>query len=134
LDLYHVVHEDDMELKQQIEDWRKQTGLSTLQLGDKTEIEYAMNVQGSDLTTLSPVQMDEVMSVLANYLLYLAHEMGVLFARVKYLEAAGPKRLLYGERAKLNIVKPVHDAIKVKIDLLKKIYDRKVRDATGNRG
>ena len=126
-----------MELKKEIEDWRKQLGLNTLDLGDKTEIEFAMNVRGADLTALSIVQVDEVMSILANYLLYLAHEMGILFARVKYLESAGPKRHLYGERAKLNIIKPVHDAIKVKIDLLKKIYDRRVKEAqnaTGNRG
>ena len=123
-----------MEVKQQIEDWRKQVGLSTLELGDKDEITYAMNVQGAELTALSPVQMDEVMSVLANYLLFLAHEMGTLFARVKYLESAGPKSRLLGERAKLNIIKPVHDAIKVKIDLLKKIYDRKVKDASSSRG
>lgn len=121
-----------MELRDQIDNWRKQIGLSTLQLGDKTEIEYAMNICGPDLTAISIVQMDEVMSVLANYLLFLAHEMGTLFARVRYLESAGPKRLLYEQRAKLNIVKPVHDAIKVKIDLLKKIYDRRVRDASSS--
>jgi hypothetical protein len=118
-----------MELKEEIEDWQKQVGISTLVIGDKEVIEYSMNIQGEGLSQLTIVQLDEVMSVLANYFLYLAYQMGTLFARVKYLESAGPKSRLYAERAKLNIVKPVHDAIKVKIDLLKKIYDRRVKEA-----
>lgn len=116
-------------MKNEIENWKKNAGLSTIEMGDKTEIEYAMGICGTELTTLSPVQMDEVMSNLANYYLFVAHEMGVIFARVRYLEANGPRGLLNLERAKLHIIKPVHDAIKVKIDLLKKIYDRKVQEA-----
>ncbi len=123
-----------MDTRTQIENWRKQTGLSTIEMGDKSEVEYAMGICGTALTTLSPVQMDEVMSNLANYLLFMAHEMGVIFARVRYLEAVGPRDKLVVERAKLNIIKPVHDAIKVKIDLLKKIYDRKVREHVASSG
>lgn len=118
-----------MDTKEQIENWRKEAGLNTIEMGDKSEIEYAMTIYGSDLTQLSAVQMDEVMSTLANYLIYVAHEMGTIFARVRYLESTrGPASSLNTERAKLNIIKPVHDAIKVKIDLLKKIYDRKVKE------
>lgn len=125
-----------MEVKNEIIRWQKEIGLSTLELGPKGEIEYAMNIHGGDLSELSIVQMDEVMSILANYLLFIAHQMGLIYARVKYLESRGPKGKLLIERAKLNIIKPVHDAIKVKIDLLKKIYDRRVKEnlyATGNR-
>lgn len=122
-----------MEIKEKIDKWRKEVGLTFIGLGDKELISYAMNVQGSDLANLTLVQMDEVMSILANYLLFLAHEMGVLFARVKYLESIRSMNLLYAERAKLNIIKPVHDAIRVKIDLMKKIYDRKVKDASSSR-
>lgn len=116
-------------MKDEIERWKTATGLSSISMGDKDCIQYAMDVEGVELTTLNVIQLDEVLSILANYHIFLASEMGTLFARVKYLEANGPSGDLNLQRAKLNMVKPVHDAIKVKIDVLKKIYDRHVREA-----
>lgn len=37
------------------------------------------------------------------------------------------------ERAKLNILKPAVEALKVKIETLKKIYDRKIRELTSKK-
>lgn len=121
-------------LKDDIDNWKKQVGLSTLSLGDGGEVEYALSIKGSGITLLSITQLDEVMTILANYLIFLAHEMGVLYARVKYLENSKNRELLQSERIKYNIIRPVHDAIKVKIDLLKKIYDRKMRENVGSSG
>ena len=81
-------------------------------------------------------RVDEAMLILASYRLTLASQMGLCFARVKVLEATGPRDALLTQRAKLNIIKPWHDAIEAKISVLKKVHDRKVKEGgyvTGSR-
>ena len=116
-----------MDLKQAIDKWLKDTGIDQLQPYDTGEIAFAVNA-GKDLSGMTAADVDKVMIVLANYRLTLAYKMGVCFARVKVLEATGPRDALIEQRAKLNIIKPWHDAIEAKITVLKKIHDRKVRE------
>ena len=69
------------------------------------------------------------MLILANYRLTISHLMGLCFARVKYFESTSASRDdLMAQRAKLNIIKPWHDAIEGKIAVVKKVHDRKVRE------
>ena len=116
-----------MDLKQEIKKWLTETGIDQLQPYDTGEIGYAINV-GKALSSMEAAKVDEVMIILANYRLTLAHKMGLCFARVKALECTGPQSELLAQRAKLNIVKPWHDAIEAKIAVLKKVHDRKVRE------
>ena len=116
-----------MELKQEIKQWLKETGIDQLQPYDTGEISFAINA-GKKLSSMEAAQVDEVMLILANYRLTLAYKMGVCFARVKALECTGPRDSLIEQRAKLNIIKPWHDAIEAKIAVLKKVHDRKVRE------
>jgi hypothetical protein len=116
-----------MKLKQEIEKWLKETGIDQLQPYDTGEIGHAINA-GKDLSSMEASEVDEVMIVLANYRLTLAYKMGLCFARVKALECTGPRDELIAQRAKLNIIKPWHDAIEAKMAVLKKIHDRKVRE------
>ena len=126
-----------MNLKQEIDQWLKSTGIDRLQPYDTGEIDFAINA-GKQLSSMEAAKVDEVMLVLSNYRLNLSFQMGLCFARVKALEVTGPRDELIAQRAKLNIVKPWHDAIEAKISVLKKVHDRKVREgggyATGSRG
>jgi hypothetical protein len=123
-----------MDLKQEIDKWLKDTGIDRLQPYDTGEIDFAINA-GKQLSSMEAAKVDEVMLILANYRIHLAFQMGLCFARVKALEATGPREELVAQRAKLNIIKPWHDAIEAKITVLKKVHDRKVRGggyATGS--
>ena len=123
-----------MELKEHIEKWLKETGIDQLQPYDTGEIAWALNV-GKELVSLDAKTIDEAMIILANYRITLAFKMGLCFARVKTLEAQGPRDQLLQQRAQLNIIKPFHDAVEAKIAVLKKIHDRKVKsNATSSRG
>jgi hypothetical protein len=115
-----------MQLKQEIDQWLKETGIDNLQPYDTGEITWAINI-GKRLSEMEASQVDEAMLILSNYRLTLAYKMGICFARVKILESSGPRDVLLAQRAKLNIIKPWHDAIEAKIAVLKKVHDRKVR-------
>jgi len=118
-----------MSLKEEIDKWLKQTGIDQLQPYDTAEIAFAINA-GKNLASMEVCEVDEVMLILSNYRLMLAYQMGVCFARVKTLESAvGQREQLVEQRAKLNIIKPWHDAIEAKIAVVKKVHDRKIREA-----
>ena len=116
-----------MDLKQEIEEWRKKIGLDKLAYGDTGEIEWALNV--ADFSELEPEKIESAMLILSNLRFTVAYQMGLAFARVKYFEANGVRDSLTEWRAKLNIIKPYHDAIEAKVAVLKKIYDRRIREA-----
>lgn len=120
--------EDQMDLKEQIEKWLKETGIDKLQPYDTGELDWAINV-GRELSTLEIEKIEAAMLILSNYRLTVAHLMGMCFARVKYFETKRDNASLLAQRAKLNIIKPWHDAVEAKIAVLKKIHDRRVREA-----
>ena len=119
-----------MDLKEEIENWKKKVGLDQLTYGDTGEIAWALNV-GKELTITGsqPEAIEAAMLILSNLRFTVSYQMGLAFARVKYFEANGPRESLTVWRAKLNIVKPYHDAIEAKVAVLKKIYDRRVKEA-----
>jgi len=123
-----------MTLKEEIDKWLKEIGIDQLEPYDTGEIRWAINA-GKELLAMDPAKIDETIIILSNYRLTLAYKMGSCFARVKTLESIGPRELLLEQRAKLNIIKPWHDAIEAKIAALKKIHDRKSREdyATSSR-
>jgi hypothetical protein len=81
---------------------------------------------GGELADANPRDIDEVVIVLTNYHFFLSSEMGRIYAA---LIATNSEMM----RAKLNMIKPVVEAVKVKIDALKKIYDRKIRELQNNK-
>lgn len=122
-----------MELREQIKKWLEETGVDKLHPYDTGEIDWALNI-GKSLVNDTVQSVESAMLILANYRLTVAHMMGMCFARVKYFESVGNRTELITQRAKLNIIKPWHDAIESKIAILKKIHDRKVREATNATG
>jgi len=117
-----------MDMKKEVDAWLEKIGIDQLRPYDTGEISWALNL-GGDIKNLEAALIDAAMLILANYRLNVAHQMGMCFARVKYLEERGPRDALSTERAKLNIIKPWHDALEAKIAVMKKIYDRKIRES-----
>jgi hypothetical protein len=106
--------------RDKIVSWRKSTFLDKIHSPGVDQLELVMST--SDFSSMEASEMSIVIETLANWHLFLASEMGRAFAAVQW---NGDSLA----RAKLNMVKPVHDATKVKIDALKKIYDYKVKTA-----
>lgn len=117
-----------MDLKQEIETWKKKVGLDQLGFADTGEIAWALNI-GTELSKLEPERIEDAMLILSNLRFTVSYQMGMAFAYLKYFESNGPHNMVGIWRAKLNIVKPYHDAIEAKVAVLKKIYDRRVREA-----
>lgn len=122
------------ELGIKIETWRGKVGFKFAQRPETDPIEEAMNLTGRVVSHMTIDELGECLVTLDGYYTYLNAEMGKIFSRVQFNRDAV-------ERIKLNQIKPFTEAVKVKIDLYKKIYDRKVReakwrayDATSNRG
>lgn len=122
------------ELGQKIKEWRGKVGFKFARRPDTDPIEEAMSLTGSEISSMELDKLGEHLVTLDGYYTYLNAEMGKIFSRVQFSRDAV-------ERIKLNQIKPFTEAVKVKIDLYKKIYDRKVReakwrayDATSNRG
>ena len=122
------------QMKEKMSAWRDGVGFQFISMPEKDPIMLAMNLTGDQITQMSPDELGSHLVTLDGYYTYLSAEMGKIFAVVQFCGDSF-------ERAKLNQVKPLQEAVKVKIDLYKKIYDRKVRetkwrpsDDTGSRG
>jgi hypothetical protein len=107
------------EVSEEISQWRDKTGLSFITKPAGDPIKFALNIQDS-INSISLDELGSAINVLASWHLYLASEMGIIYARVNY---SGNKI----EKSKLNMVKPVHDAVKTQIDALKKVYDKRIK-------
>ena len=116
-----------MELKDEIAKWRKKVGLDQLLPYDTGEVQWALNI-GKSINYEEVGKVGEVMMILSNLRFTVAEQMGMVFARVRYLETHGRGDELSVQRAKLNIIKPFHDAIDAKVAVVKKIYDFKVKE------
>lgn len=109
-----------MDIMTEIKNWRGSTLIDQIESPKSDQLVLLMG--RTDSRKLSIPELGYIIETLANYHLFLAAEMGRIYARVQY---NGDKI----ERAKLNMIKPVHDSVKVKIDVLKKIFDSKVKEA-----
>lgn len=108
-------------------------GITRLRTYDTGDIEWAINI-GKELGEMEPNETDKALLILSNYRFFVAHQLGLCLARIRYLETVGPRNQLANERAKYSIAKPWLEAIDNKIAVLKKILDRRTRNATSNRG
>lgn len=105
--------------KNQFNNWKKQWGLDLIMSPTEDLLQKYLD------PTINPELLDiqelgQMMSVLSNFHFSLASEMGRKFASVRWKEHKA-------DRAKLNMIKPIHDSLDLRISVLKKIYDRKVR-------
>lgn len=108
-----------MDTQKKIEEWRRSTYMDEISCPGEDQLKLA--IEANNVASMEIEELGVVIETLANYHLYLAKEMGRIYARVQW---NGDRT----ERAKLNMIKPVHDATKVKLDALKKIFESKVRE------
>ncbi len=110
------------DLREKISKWRDGVGFQFISRPSEDPIKAAMTLEGWLIKTMDIDDLGEHLVTLDSYYTYLSAEMGAIFSRVQYSQDRE-------ERVKLNQIKPLQEAVKVKIDLYKKIYDRKVREA-----
>lgn len=122
-----ILYGGTVDLKQEIDAWKKKIGLDKLKYSDTGEVDWALNI-GRELSSMEPEKIEAAMLILSNLRFTVAYQMGVAYAYVKYYEANGPHASINEWRIKLNIIKPYHDAIEAKVAVLKKIYDRRIRE------
>ena len=109
------------DLGNKISSWRSTVGLNYVSRPENTTIKNAITLSGAQVRQMGLDDFGEHLIVLESYYTYLSAHMGQIFSRVQYTGDSI-------ERIKLNQIKPFVEAIKVKIDLYKKIYDRKVSE------
>ena len=102
-------------------DWKKQWGLDLINSPTDDRLKSAFDADRTP-STMSLNELGDYMFVLSTQHLSLAAEMGRNFAAVKWNERDRVSR------AKLNMLKPIHDSLDLHITVLKKLYDRKVRE------
>ena len=107
----------------EVKKWRAETGLTFITSPENDAIEQAVKLSGAGFASLAPREQDEILSVLSSWHFFLSAEMGRIYARVVATSSGT-------DRAKLNMIKPAAEALKVKVDTLKKIYDRRIRELT----
>jgi hypothetical protein len=113
-----VVKKEDVE---KIREWRTEIGLTFIQSPTDDVIKEAIHQSGHNFASLIPRMQDEILAVLSSWYFFLSAEQGRIYANVIATSSET-------ERAKLNMLKPVVDALKVKIDAIKKIYDRRIKE------
>ena len=107
------------EIGGKISNWRNTVGLEFISRPEDNPIIESMSLTGTQIRIMDLDELGEHLVVLDSYYTYLNAQMGQIFSRVQYTGDIF-------ERIKLNQIKPFTEALKVKIDLYKKIYDRKV--------
>jgi hypothetical protein len=111
---------------ERIRKWREETGLSFISEQNDDAVKLAIAKSGGEFARLHPKEQDEVLCILSSWYFYLSAEMGRIYANVVLTQSTN-------EKTKLNMLKPVVEALKVKIETLKKIYDRRIRELANPR-
>lgn len=106
-------------------EWKKQWGLVLITNPNGDRLQKALDATNKP-SEMTLDELGDCMFVLSSQHLSLAAEMGRNFAAVKW----NGNRV---SRAKLNMLKPIHDSLDLHITVLKKLYDRKVREDMRNK-
>ena len=106
-------------IREKMDKWSAQYALVFNKLPEEDRLKWALN-PNLKASTLELDELGELMFVLSSYHFSLAAEMGRVYARMRYDNND------HVSRAKLNIIKPQHDSLEVKISVVKKLFDRKV--------
>ena len=106
-------------IREEIAKWSSKFALFLATEPETDKLEWALN---GNLNTheLSLDELGQLMFILSSHHSTLAAEMGRVYARMRYDSSDSVSRV------KLNIIKPQHDALDLKITVIKKLFDRKV--------
>lgn len=100
--------------------WKNRWGLALIKDVNADRLEWALN-NTQKASELSLDELGDLMFVLASHHVSLSAEMGRNFAAMKW----NGNNV---DRAKLNMIKPIVESIELKITVLKKLFDRRVRE------
>jgi hypothetical protein len=148
-------------MKEELETWRRTTGLEYLAKPEEDMLKNALEMSPKKIVDLDLRDLDALLIILANYHVYLSAQLGVISAKVSFLEdqllrVVGPVASKYSagsaverraiaiqradesvkkmdgqlstEKIKLEMLRPVCDAVRTKIDTMRRIYDRRARE------
>lgn len=148
-------------MKEELENWRKTTGLDFLAKPEEDVLKNALELTPKQTSGLDLKDLDALLIVLTNYHVYLSSQLGIVSAKAGFLDDELMKRVgpvaskytagsaherraialargddslkkldaqLSSEKIKLEMLRPVCDAIRIKIDTLRRIYDRRARE------
>jgi len=108
--------------------WASKFALSLRKSPEQDKLHWALNPD-LEAAKLDLDETGQLLFILSSYHYSLAAEMGRVYAKMRYNSQDAVSR------AKLNIIKPHHDSIELKISVVKKLFDRKVREnIRGNNG
>lgn len=107
-------------MKEEFSNWKSRWGLTLIEDVQTDKLEWALGCI-SEASSLTIDEIGDLMFVLSSHHTALSAEMGRNFARVRWKNDPT-------SRAKLNMIKPVVESIELKITVLKKLFDRKVRE------
>ncbi|MHA2063174.1 MAG: hypothetical protein ACXABY_02215 [Candidatus Thorarchaeota archaeon] len=106
-------------IREEMAKWSAQFALGFNKPPETDKLEWALN-PNLDTKHLDLDELGQLMFILSSHHFSLAAEMGRVYARMRYDNND------HVSRAKLNIIKPQHDSLEVKISVVKKLFDRKV--------
>lgn len=69
-----------------VAEWRRETGLDFIKNQGQDILKDAIEFSSTELKNINLSEFDELMLVLSNYYVYLHSQLGILNARVQYLE------------------------------------------------
>jgi hypothetical protein len=110
----------EKEIKEKLRSWSEQFGLNIRSGPENDKLKWALDPK-LKVSSLEIDDVGELLFVLSSYHYSLSAEMGRAYALVCY--DSDPVA-----RAKLNIVKPQQESIALKISVVKKIFDKKIRE------
>jgi hypothetical protein len=142
------------------EAWRTNMGLNFILRPKEDVLEKSISMDGRSVSTAAMAELDDMLTTLSNYYLFLQSSVGEVAAKIHYInevldrkcsEAASKvqgghyferKALVLARdeklnnmndklteyRAKLEILKPIADGVKMKLETMRRIYDRRARE------
>jgi hypothetical protein len=143
-------------MREELEAWKNKNLLNNIATPEVDPIKRALSI-GKELCDLPIQDIEDVLLVLSNYYVYLSSEIGHLSARINYLDgelmrivsgthtnhkyftekrqaivaedaqAGKIDGTLILEKSKYEILKPIVDGLRFKIDAVKRIHDRRAR-------
>lgn len=100
--------------------WSSKFGLNINAGPEEDKLKWALD-PNLKVASLDLGQTGELLFILASYHYTLAAEMGRVYAIMRHDN--DPLA-----RAKLNVIKPQHDSIELKISVVKKLFDRRIHE------
>jgi len=110
----------DRATKEKMAEWTSKFGLNINAGPADDKLKWALDPE-LDVKELDLDETGDLLFTLSSYHYTLAAEMGRVYAIMRYSNDDVA-------RAKLNVIKPQHDSLELKISVVKKLFDRRCNE------